>query len=182
MLVSRSCRNTHSSGTQQNFFFHGPGGQKAECRVGGVACPLSSSFWGKGRPWLPWLVAALPQSPVHLHTASSASNLLPMRTLVRFRAHSITRDYPLWTSLISHICKDLCQIREHSEGFQGGSSGTESTYQCRRQGFDPWVGKIPWRRAWQPTPVFWPGNPQGQGGAWWAAVHGAAKSQTRLSN
>ena len=29
--------------------------------------------------------------------------------------------------------------------------------QCRRQekpGFDPWVGKIPWRRAWQPTPVF----------------------------
>ena len=27
-----------------------------------------------------------------------------------------------------------------------------------RQGFDPWVGKIPWRRAWQPTPVFLPGE------------------------
>ena len=26
----------------------------------------------------------------------------------------------------------------------------------RRLGFDYWVGKIPWRRAWQPTPVFWP--------------------------
>ena len=25
-------------------------------------------------------------------------------------------------------------------------------------GFNPWVGKIPWRRAWQPTPVFWPGE------------------------
>ena len=25
-------------------------------------------------------------------------------------------------------------------------------------GFDPWVGKIPWRREWQPTPVFWPGE------------------------
>jgi len=25
-------------------------------------------------------------------------------------------------------------------------------------GFDPWVGKIPWRRAWQPTPVFFPGE------------------------
>ena len=25
-------------------------------------------------------------------------------------------------------------------------------------GFDPWVGKIPWRRAWQPTPVFLPGE------------------------
>ena len=24
--------------------------------------------------------------------------------------------------------------------------------------FDPWVGKIPWRRAWQPTPVFFPGK------------------------
>jgi len=30
--------------------------------------------------------------------------------------------------------------------------------QCRRPGFDPGVGKIPWRRAWQPTPVFLPGE------------------------
>ena len=30
--------------------------------------------------------------------------------------------------------------------------------QYRRSGFDPWVGKIPWRRAWQPTPVFLPGE------------------------
>ena len=29
-------------------------------------------------------------------------------------------------------------------------------------GFDPWVGKIPWRRKWQPTPVFLPGKPHGQ--------------------
>ena len=29
---------------------------------------------------------------------------------------------------------------------------------CRRPGFDPWVGKIPWRKAWQPTPVFLPGE------------------------
>ena len=37
--------------------------------------------------------------------------------------------------------------------------------QCRRHkryGFDPWVGKIPWRRAWQPTPVFLPGKSHGQ--------------------
>ena len=27
---------------------------------------------------------------------------------------------------------------------------------------DPWLGKIPWRRAWQPTPVFLPGEPHGQ--------------------
>ena len=29
-------------------------------------------------------------------------------------------------------------------------------------GFDPWVGKIPWKRAWQPTPVFLPGECQRQ--------------------
>ena len=30
--------------------------------------------------------------------------------------------------------------------------------QYGRTGFDPWVGKIPWRRAWQSTPVFLPGE------------------------
>ena len=34
--------------------------------------------------------------------------------------------------------------------------------QCRRPGFDPWVRKIPWRREWQPTPVFLPGKSHGQ--------------------
>ena len=33
--------------------------------------------------------------------------------------------------------------------------------QCRRPGFDPWVGKSPWRRKWQPTPVFLPGKSHG---------------------
>ena len=33
--------------------------------------------------------------------------------------------------------------------------------QCGRPGFDPWIGKIPWRRAWQPTPVFLPGESPG---------------------
>ena len=39
------------------------------------------------------------------------------------------------------------------------------TCQCRRNKrleFDPWVGKIPWRRAQQPTPVFLPGESHGQ--------------------
>ena len=36
-------------------------------------------------------------------------------------------------------------------------SGKESTCQCRTQGFNPMVGKIPWRRTWQPTSVFLPG-------------------------
>ena len=37
-----------------------------------------------------------------------------------------------------------------------------------------------WRRKWQPTPVFLPGESQGRRGAWWAAVYGVAQSRTRL--
>ena len=53
----------------------------------------------------------------------------------------------------------------YKEGFPGGASGKEPTCQCRRHKrhrFDPWVGKIPWRRAWQPTPVILPGESYGQ--------------------
>ena len=34
--------------------------------------------------------------------------------------------------------------------------------QCRRPEFDPWVGKISWKRAWQPIPEFLPGESHGQ--------------------
>ena len=37
-----------------------------------------------------------------------------------------------------------------------------SANRCPRQGFSPWVRKSPWRRAWQPTPVFLPGESHGQ--------------------
>ena len=47
-------------------------------------------------------------------------------------------------------------------GFQGGSSGKESPCQRRRCGYDPWVGKIPWRRTGQPTPVFLSRESHGQ--------------------
>ena len=50
----------------------------------------------------------------------------------------------------------------------------------RRYGFDPWVKKIPWRRKWQPTPVFLLENPMDIG-AWWATVHRVAKRWIRLS-
>ena len=41
-------------------------------------------------------------------------------------------------------------------------SGKESTCQCRRHRLDPWVRKIPWKRKWQPTPVFLLGKSHGQ--------------------
>ena len=51
------------------------------------------------------------------------------------------------------------------KGFPGGAGGKEPACQCKkhkRHGFHPWVRKIPWRRAWQPTLVFLPGESHGQ--------------------
>ena len=49
--------------------------------------------------------------------------------------------------------------------FPRGSAVKNPPCPCRRQRrrrFDPWVWKIPWRRAWQPTPIFLPGEPHRQ--------------------
>ena len=63
-----------------------------------------------------------------------------------------------------------------------GLSDKEPACQCRRckrHGFNTWVEKIPWRRKWQPTPIFLLENPIHRE-AWRAVVHGVAKSWTRL--
>jgi len=59
-------------------------------------------------------------------------------------------------------------------GFPGGTRDKELACQHRRHKrsrFDPWVGKIIWRRTWQPTSVFLPGESHGQrslaGGSPW---------------
>ena len=56
-----------------------------------------------------------------------------------------------WTTVLSRLPRWL--------------SGKESAFQCRscrRHGFDPWVREVPWRRKWQPTPVFLQGKSHGQ--------------------
>ena len=56
-------------------------------------------------------------------------------------------------------CKDCILLFIKTE--RCGASGGEPACQCRRRRrhrFHLWVGKIPWRRAWQPAPVFLPGE------------------------
>ena len=68
----------------------------------------------------------------------------------------------------AQICYDPCISRWYSS--------KESSCQCRkrkRHGFDPWVGKSPWRRKWQSTPVLLPGESHGQ-----RSLAGVAQSQT----
>ena len=84
----------------------------------------------------------------------------------------LLRSEILLLTYIKHILKSVSGLAVQlnwylslSQGFAGGTSGKESTCQCRRhkrRGFDPWVGKIPWRRAWQTTPVFLLGESHGQ--------------------
>ena len=62
-----------------------------------------------------------------------------------------------------------------------GGSAVKNLVASARDRFDPWVRKIPWRREWQLTPVFLPGESH-ERGAWWATVHGVIKSWTQLSD
>jgi len=61
----------------------------------------------------------------------------------------------------------------------GDSDGKESACNAGNPRFYPWVEKISWRRAWQPTPVFLTGESMDRG-AWRATVRGVAKSRTQL--
>ena len=72
-------------------------------------------------------------------------------------------------------------IVKKSLGFQGGSEVKKITCQCRRCrwcGFNPWIGKIPWRRAWQSI-LAW--RIPIDRGAWQATVHGVADTTEQLS-
>ena len=53
--------------------------------------------------------------------------------------------------------------------------------QSRRCRFDPWVWKMPWRRKWQPTPVFLPGNLMDRG-EWRATVHWSQRVRGDLAS
>ena len=77
----------------------------------------------------------------------------------------------VWWVIKITICSSIWN------SFPGGTVGKEPACQCsrwKRHGFNPWAGKIPWRRAWQPTPVFLPGESHGQ------RHHRVAKSQSWL--
>ena len=118
---------------------------------------------------------------------SSVHGILQARKLERvaipsFRGSSQPRDrhqvswtaggfFPIWAT--SEACCWLykpgilinCALEWDLPSFPGGARGKKPACQCRickRREFDPWVGKIPWRRAWQPTLVFLPEESHGQ--------------------
>ena len=63
--------------------------------------------------------------------------------------------------LFPHMLSD-CYFCCEPPGGSDGKKKKKIHLQCRKHRLDPWVGKIPWRRKWQPTPVFLSGKFHGQ--------------------
>ena len=64
-----------------------------------------------------------------------------------------------WQEWLRQGSRSRCKYHGVGWGFPGGAGGKEPSCQCRRhkrRGLSPWVWKIPWRRKWQPAPVFLP--------------------------
>ena len=98
----------------------------------------------------------------------------------------------MWCYMKHNSCRWLNKKLGRKSGINTNpddASGNEPACQCRRckrHRFDSLGSSIsglrrsPWRRAWQLTSVFLPGESHGQRGAWWTIVLGVTKSQTWL--
>ena len=72
-----------------------------------------------------------------------------------------------WVMLFLYCCRiiQILLINDQTGGkrnIRGCLRWWRIRLQCKRPGFDPWVGKIPWRRKWLFIPVFLPGDSHGQ--------------------
>ena len=117
------------------------------------------------KPFLPSFPSSLPGT-IHI-----LSMLFPKRVLQyvrRINRWGERQDHCTGVWLAPSSLHDLGVIWQEVlrvKGLPGGKSGEEPICQCRgcrRRRFDSWAGKIPWRKAWQPTPVFLPRESHGQ--------------------
>ena len=78
--------------------------------------------------------------------------------------HSNTKTKPLWVFCQKKKKKKFSRLKEWASQAPLVVKNPPANAGDRRPGFDPWVRKNPWRKTWQPTPVFLPGESQGQRG------------------
>ena len=96
----------------------------------------------------------------HLYTTTQ-NELKNKGNLTKINQYTIGTSSP---SKFSHLFLKIVPLSLQTR-LSKWLSGKESSYQCRRckrHRFSRWVGKIPWRREWQPTPVILPGESHGQ--------------------
>ena len=107
--------------------------------------------------WLSTLKCSLVQQPVikYLHSCG-----LVWPSLYIHYASMTFSVYNLSPSPDFRLFLFFASLRP--EGLPRWHAGKESACKCEKPGFDPLVGKIPWRREWHSTPGFLPGKPRGQ--------------------
>ena len=101
----------------------------------------------------------LPKAPpLNIITLEAGASTYRFRRVV-----NIPMDRGAWWATVHGVTKSQTRLNDWAQTNSPPCllpiclSGKQSTCQCRRHrrcGFDPWVGKIPWRRRWQPTAVF----------------------------
>ena len=123
-------------------------------------------------------------SVIHIYVTFLFQILFPFRLLQDIEQHSLC--YIVGPCRLSILNTAVCTTRQSQ--LPRWLIGKESTCQAG-DGFNPWVGKSPSRRKWQPTPVFLPGKSQGQknlvGYSPWRhkrAGHGLAAKQQQYAN
>ena len=125
---------------------------------------VSSQKESKDR-WDDWMVSAAQRTWVWANSGrwwrTGKPGMLQSTGLQGVRYNWATKQHDtrsgfIWASLVAQLVKKVL-------------------LQSGRPGFNPWVGKIPWKRERLPTPVFWPGQFHGP-------VHGVTKSQTQLND
>ena len=112
-------------------------------------------------PMLPLFCWISLKSPIVFLKGTIKFSILSSTCYIMARSEML--DYiRLWASLVAQIVKNLPEMWE-------------------RPGFNLWVEKIPWRRAWQHTQDSYLENPMDRG-AWQATFQGVAKSRTQLND
>ena len=106
-------------------------------------CVCSMKHFHSCRVKFQWIIDAALTAYSELKPLRSS---LPTQTLIPWLFGHNYRTRTVGSSLVAQV-KNIC-------------------LQCGRPGFDPWVGKIPWRRERIPTPVFWPGEFHGLYSRW----------------
>ena len=115
---------------------------------------------------------------------------LTLRTVVPY-SNTLQRG-GRWSELVAdeHLLYGYCDFRTEylillhfinphlNSHFPGGSDSKGVCLQCGRPGFNPWVGKIPWRRKWQPTPALLLGKFHGWRGLIGYSPWGCKESDT----
>ena len=108
-----------------------------------------------------WNPGDLPNPGMEPRSPSLQADSLPAEP----QGKSCYTKVPLFSSQGDYLTLLTCEKKRLTYPFQrlpSWLSGQEPGCQCRRCRFDPWVGKIPWRRKWLPSPVFLPGKSYGQ--------------------